>query len=258
MKAEDQTTDDGVLLLDIGNTNLKWAWHRDGILGGVNSITHKERDIKELAADEWSGITKPSQVYISNVAGAILEDDLSDWVKQYWGFEPRVIRSSVQACGVINSYPEPELLGVDRWLSMIALHAQSPRPACVVDCGTAVTIDVIGLGGRHLGGLILPGFRLMWQALAEYTSISFKGIAKSGGLLATDTESAIASGGVSAAAALVEKVVSEMAGTIGTTLELVLTGGDAQLLKQALNTPSRIETDLVMQGLVAIIKDVAD
>lgn len=253
MKAEDISKD--IILLDIGNTNLKWAWLRDGNLSGSTSVTHKGQNIDELAAREWSTIKAPSQIYISSVANQSLESDLTEWVELNWCLKPKFIGSSEQACGVINAYREPERLGVDRWLTMIALHAKLPGPTCVVDCGTAVTIDVIGSKGQHLGGLILPGIGLMRQSLSEHTSIEFDGIEWSYGLLATDTESAIAVGGVRAVAALVEQIVSKVAVEIGVAVELVVTGGDAEILQQALTTESRIETDLVMQGLVEIINN---
>ncbi len=258
MKSEDQIAYNGIILLDIGNTNLRWAWLNNGLLGGVTNVTHKEEDIKELVAREWSEIAAPSQIFVSNVAGPSLESDLADWVRQRWGFTPKFVRSTAQACGVLNSYSEPGRLGVDRWLSMIALHVQSPGTTCVVDCGTAVTIDVIGLDGRHLGGLILPGLGLMRHALMEQTSISFDVVTEPDGLLATNTESAIAAGGVNAIAALIEKIMREVGREDGGVEELVLTGGDAPILRDALNMPSRIETDLVMQGLMAIIKNRVD
>ncbi len=258
MNSESQTANRCILLLDIGNTNLKWAWLQDDVLGEIKSVTHKEQSIEELVGREWSTIATPSQVYISSVVGEPLEGRLSDWIKQYWGCEPIFIRSTAQACGVINSYREPERLGVDRWLAMIALNCKAPGLTCVVDCGSAVTIDVIGHDGQHLGGLILPGVGLMRQALSDSTSIEFDSVGYTSGLLAKDTDTAIALGGVNAIAALVEKVVDDIAINNGQTVELVLTGGDADMIQQALSTPSRIESDLVMHGLLAIIKNEND
>lgn len=255
MNAEDQTADNGTLLLDIGNTNLKWAWLRDGRLGEISSISHRMQNIDELATGEWSSLTTPDAIYIASVAGSALDAGLAVWIRQRWGLEPRFIRSGAEACGVINSYPRPERLGVDRWLSMIALYTRLPGQTCVVDCGTAVTIDVIDASGRHLGGLILPGFGLMRRALAEYTAIPFEGTVGSCGLLATDTESAIASGGVNAVAALVGRIGHELSDKVNGRMELVLTGGDAEILQHALEMPSRIEKDLVMQGIAALINN---
>jgi type III pantothenate kinase len=258
MNAEDQTTHTNTLLLDIGNTNLKWAWLGNGELGEVSSFCHKGKDIAALAGEEWSKIDAPSRVYASCVSGSALEADLTGWIEQEWSQKPVFIRSTADACGVSNSYSEPERLGVDRWLSMIALHAKSPRATCVVDCGTAVTIDVIRLDGQHLGGLILPGFSMMLQSLTENTSLQFGSAVKSDGLLATDTETAMAAGGVIAVAALVEQIQREVESEYGDAVDLVLTGGDASILHKALRVESRIENNLVLQGVIEIIKQRAD
>jgi type III pantothenate kinase len=258
MNLENKTKHNDILLLDIGNTNLKWTWLQDGNLGEITTVCHKGQEIAHLAAGEWSTISTPGDVYISSVALQSMEQSLADWMDQQWGLEPKFIRSSTQACGVTNSYAEPERLGVDRWLSMIALHAKLPGPTSVVDCGSAVTIDAIGLNGQHLGGLILPGFGMMHQSLVEHTSLVFESQVKSDGMLATDTETAIAAGGVLAVAALVEQIQQEVAAELDAAVDLVLTGGDAEVLQQALRIPCRIERNLVMQGLVEIIEDGVD
>lgn len=251
--ADDLTGSHRVMLLDIGNTNLKWAWLQGVRPGKVTRVSHQGYAIEQLAAREWADITVPSQTYISCVADQNLEQGLSAWISKCWGHEARFVQSTAQACGVTNAYMEPERLGVDRWLTMIALHAKLPGPVCVVDCGTAVTIDVLGHAGRHLGGLILPGFGLMQQALLEHTAIPFNGDVEQDCLLAIDTESAIAAGGVNAVAALVERIVQKMGARTEESLSLVLTGSDAERLHRTLALPSVIEKDLVMQGLITLI-----
>lgn len=243
------------MLLDIGNTNLKWAWLENGHLGEIASVSHKGQSIELLVASEWAGIPTPKQTYISNVAGAELGRSLGEWISKNWGHRAKFVHAAAQACGVINSYAEPERLGVDRWLTMIALHAMYSEPVCVVDCGTAVTIDVVGLTGEHLGGLILPGFGLMQHALLEHTFIPFNGNIEPNGLLATDTESAIAAGGVNAVAALVERIQQDVGKEVGTPVSVVLTGSDAERLQRALSTQSKVATDLVMQGLIVLINN---
>lgn len=254
-KAGDTTTNNTTMLLDIGNTNLKWAWLENDHPGEITSVPHKGKAIEQLAAGEWDGIATPTQTYISNVAGQDLEQGLKEWITQHWGHKPRFVKSIAQACGVTNAYREPERLGVDRWLTLIALHTRFPGPVCVVDCGTAVTIDVIGLEGRHLGGLILPGLGLMRHALLEHTAIPYNGDVELNGLLATDTESAIAAGGLNAAAALVERVRQSIGKDLGAAMTVVLTGSDAERLQRALLVQSEIATDLVMQGLIELINN---
>ena len=252
MNSEDQIKGNAVLLLDIGNTNLKWAWLLDGEMGSVTTICHKGKDIAALAAEQWTTSDIPNEIFISCVAGQAIEAGLSDWSKQNWDVEPIFVKSVAEACGVVNSYSEPGRLGVDRWLSMIALNASQPGPSCIVDCGTAVTIDAIGLDGQHLGGLILPGFGMMLQSLTDNTSLTFENAVQSDGLLATDTETAVAAGGVIAVAALAEQVQQQVAAEYGVAVKLVLTGGDAEILHQALRVSSQIEPDLVLHGLAEI------
>jgi type III pantothenate kinase len=253
MTCNHASKDQRIMLLDIGNTNLKWAWLEEGAPGHVTSVSHKERSIEQLADMEWANIRTPAQTYISNVADPAMEPRLTEWMSGHWGHAPRFIRSAAHACGVTNSYRDAGRLGVDRWLTMIALYARYSGPVCVVDCGTAVTIDVLGLDGQHLGGLILPGFGLMQHALLQHTAIPFKGEVELDGMLATDTESAIAAGGVSAVAALVERIQQDQEARLEKPLALVLTGSDAERLAQALTSASSIETGLVMQGLVVLI-----
>ncbi len=241
------------MLLDVGNTNLKWAWLQDTRPGKITSVSHQGRDIELLVTREWTNIQTPSQTYIANVAGPALEPELTDWISSHWDHEPIFVRATARACGVSNSYQEAGRLGVDRWLTLIALHARFPGPVCVVDCGTAVTIDVLGLAGQHKGGLILPGFGLMQHALQEHTAIPFNRDVQLQGLLATDTESAIAGGGVNAVAALVEHIQGSIGAELGAIITLVLTGSDAELLQRAILAEASIESDLVMQGLIVLI-----
>jgi len=165
------------------------------------------------------------------------------------------VRSSTQACGVVNAYPESDRLGVDRWLCLIAVHRQTRAPACIVDCGSAITIDGLDAHGQHLGGLILPGFEMMRAAILRNTQIQ---AATTGGppeLLARDTESAVAAGGLFACAGLVELVVRRIARQCGRVPEVVLTGGDGGKLPSILEMEARYEPDLVLQGLAQLVGD---
>ena len=73
------------------------------------------------------------------------------------------------AAGLVNGYRDPSQLGVDRWLAMRAALTRQPGPWCVVDAGTATTIDLVAAGGQHLGGVIIPGPTLMGSALRRET-----------------------------------------------------------------------------------------
>jgi type III pantothenate kinase len=151
---------------------------------------------------------------------------------------------------VCNAYQQPEQLGVDRWLALVAVRRHYQIPACIVDCGTAITVDLMDVNGKHQGGLISPGLTLMRKALTEGTeALQF---------LETDyvfgpanfTGAAIYSGTLSAAAGLIEHVLTRQPGTV----QLILTGGDAKLIARQLMGKPVIDTNLVLRGLAMVVE----
>jgi type III pantothenate kinase len=171
---------------------------------------------------------------------------------QKWDCEPEFVQATASALGVTNAYSNPSELGVDRWLTLLAVHHNTSSPVCVVDCGSAITIDLITSDGLHLGGMILPGFGMMRQSLLEQTAIPPVATVDPPDWLASDTAGAIAVGGVSAVAALVERILEQSQQQLQGLPELVLTGADAAGLQGRIINPGRVEPDLVIQGLALL------
>jgi type III pantothenate kinase len=61
-------------------------------------------------------------------------------------------------------------LGADRVANAIAAAEFYRLPAAVIDCGTAITLEVIDKEYRFVGGAIAPGRKLLRQALANGTA----------------------------------------------------------------------------------------
>jgi type III pantothenate kinase len=242
----------GTLLLDLGNSNLKWAWLEQGKAGAGRSVSHREGGIGQALSVHWADLPAPGRILAASVLAPEANQELSAWTRKQWGLEPQFLHAEREALGVHNGYDEPGQLGVDRWLALIAVHRLHPGAVCVVDCGSAVTLDVISAAGEHLGGLILPGLGLMQESLRRRTAIPQWQDLPTTQLLATRTDAAIAAGGVNAVAALVVRVVAEAAGRLKETPAVILTGGDALQVQAVLTLPCTIEPDLVLQGLAFI------
>ncbi len=240
-----------VLLVDLGNTSLKWAWIEAGGIGERHAVAYARLGIDLAAKGQWAGLERPDQLFVSSVAAADTDASLRGWLEAQWGIAPVFAAASASALGVINGYDTPGQLGVDRWLALVAVREEIPDRDClVVDCGTAITIDGITRDGRHLGGTILPGFGLMRDALRRQTAIPWPGLTdQAPPMMATNTGDAIAGGGVHAVAALVEKMARQLLEQAGEAPVLVLAGSDAELLRQVLQCPVEVRPDLVMQGL---------
>jgi type III pantothenate kinase len=170
------------------------------------------------------------------------------------------VASTAALAGVRNAYPDPGLLGVDRWVAVIGAYHLAQAACCVVDVGTAATLDAVDASGQHLGGFIVPGPQLMVRSLhagtnnlAAYTAASPVGATQ---LFADNTRDAIERGCRVALAALVDRTCAELAGQTHSTPRLYCTGGAVdEVLPYLLTTYERV-SDLVLRGLARIV-DVA-
>lgn len=241
------------LLVDIGNTRLKWALaEAERIVSGnflVNSQLSEEQ-LRKL----WQGLPPPGGIAVSCVGVENTAELVRKAALELWpGAKITRVRSQADAFGVANAYLQPEKLGVDRWLSLIAVRRRYRMPACIVDCGTAITVDLLDDHGRHQGGMICPGLRLMKQALAGSTAaLKFDDACYDPGP-ANHTEAAIDSGVLTAAIGLIEHV---FAAQPGNSL-LILTGGDAERVAGHLVYQAVVDPDLVFRGLAIVLEETA-
>jgi type III pantothenate kinase len=152
----------------------------------------------------------------------------------------------------VNGYTDPQRLGADRWAAVIGAFHSIGGPSCVIDAGTAITVDAVDKAGRHLGGLIAPGPQTTRRALAGATA-ALRDLGEGElALLCKDTRSAVTSGGWYAAAGFIEHIAAMLRKELGSELKFLLTGGDAERLKELLRTPLTLAPDLVLQGLAVL------
>jgi type III pantothenate kinase len=240
------------LLVDIGNTRLKWAMKQDDAWRDEGALDHIGRDPQQLLAQAWQGLATPTSIWIANVAGPAFAAATAAWAGNAWGLAPVLPMATAQACGVTNAYDDPSRLGIDRWLAMIAAHATQAGDVCIVDCGSALTIDALTAMGQHLGGLIMPGQAMMRQALAGGTAAVNVMAATSDDpatLLATDTAAAVNIGLLQAHSAVIERVVQRLRERHRRDFICLLTGGDALRIMPQLSCESRHAPRLVLAGL---------
>lgn len=233
------------VLIDIGNSRLKWGVeNRQGMqFRGV--IEYRREAMIDIMSSAWRDLNPPDAVAISSVASKQIVYQLLDLARSLWpGAKIIIASSSSTACGVTNAYKQPERLGIDRWLNLLALRHYYPGNACVIDCGTAITLDFLNEAGQHSGGLISPGLQLMKQSLTQGTSeLPFSEVEPDLGL-ADHTEAAIYCGTLYSAVGLIERVLAEQ-----NYPQVVMTGGDASLIARNLAVRSIFEPDFVLKGL---------
>ena len=238
-----------ILLVDAGNSRIKWALASDGKLHGHGAFPWRGASVGTLLNQHWRKLENIQRVFIANVGGASLRTALGDWVQTHRGINIDCAQTQAQACGVTNGYREFQRLGVDRWLSLLAAWSRHARACCIVDCGTAVTLDAINAKGEHLGGLIVPGLGLMHDALARNTDALALAPANSPDLLARDTRTAMSGGSLQAIVGFIELTVSRLREQLGEGPTCLLTGGDAGQILPRLSQTWEHRPYLVLEGL---------
>ncbi len=237
------------LLVDIGNTRLKWALQRSGKLDTCAAIVHKQEDFPATLQTAWQLLPIPDGIYLACVSSTELKQLLITMMVQLWPNCPlQEIHTEKYSHGVSNAYINPEKLGVDRWLAMLGAFEHYSAPLCVVDFGTAITLDIIDKQGRHLGGMIMPGLTLLKLSLSKGTAdLVFCSERHEQGL-ANYTQAAIYNGSLCAVKGFIE------AGLIQTaqTTQLILTGGDAEFLADTLKLDAVVDTELVFKGMALL------
>ena len=241
-----------MLLVDIGNTRVKWAQVHGGKLSAHAAAAHAGQPTARTWPVDWNAMPPPERIMVSNVAGPAVADSLRVHCQRQFRLAPEFLTPSARAAGVTNGYLEPAQLGADRWAAIIGAFAHYAGPLCVIGCGTAMTVDSVSRDGRHLGGLIAPGLGLMQRALSDAAPALPAEAGTQTELFARDTRTAVTSGVRYAAVGFIERVVAEIRAQQGAETNLLLTGGDAERLQPQLRERFTLAPHLVLEGLAVL------
>ena len=208
------------LLIDAGNTRIKWAltdgssWLRNGVL--------PVKQASELT-QQFAGLEDIRQVWVSNVAG----ENVAQCIRGIRAGQFHFIVAQQAQCGVRNGYSTPSQLGSDRWAALIAAW-HLVRGAClIVNSGTAMTVDALSATGEFVGGLILPGVELMQRSLYDAT-VQLSPAQGTYAAFPLNTADALFSGAIQASCGAIERQHALLGGS---GIPVVLSGGASAILQ---------------------------
>ncbi|TNC97984.1 MAG: type III pantothenate kinase [Gallionellaceae bacterium] len=235
-----------MLLLDIGNSRIKWALVQEGSQVSLGAIDNAASVSLQQA---FARLPVPSRILVSNVAG----EDAAKRVRELgvaWGRSVDFVSAKPEQCGVRNAYAQPQRLGSDRWAALIAAWHEVRGACLVVNCGTATTVDALSAQGEFLGGLILPGLDMMQRSLAAGTA------------QLEETEGSLSDFPLNTADAIHSGVIRATLGAIESQFLLlrckeagarcVLSGGASTKVMPHLSMPFDHVDNLVLRGLQII------
>lgn len=248
-----------ILELDAGNTRIKWRLREKQEAGSTwstvaNGAVYAPEKTPSVFIElgkqfEQLPMSKVSQTLVSSVRGESFATTFSSMMTEKWHLQPEFAVSAKQHGSVVNAYAEPGKLGVDRWLALLAAYHRAKTACCVVDCGTAIKVDLVAANGRHRGGYIVPGLQLLKDALAARSqALATEQAGWSSAEPGTSTIAAVHNGILRNVLGFVRDVKRECDDS-GIEYRWFITGGDAVVLLPHLNWEIEHQTDLVLDGL---------
>ena len=162
-------SDSMLLLIDIGNTRLKWRLQSSADCSQV--VARGElltQEVTQTVLQKQLPINA-TEVWFTSVATDAVNQHIHAWAYDQ-GIPRRQAVTQDSWQDLVNSYTDCSRMGVDRWLVMVAARYLTKQPVCIIDCGSASTLDYVAADGQHEGGFIIPGQRLMVQSLLKDTA----------------------------------------------------------------------------------------
>jgi type III pantothenate kinase len=256
-----------ILEVDAGNTCIKWRLmehtenqnqkiHSDLVYAPVSvdvfpaTFSQQIIDFKKFHIKE-AGNFDVSHIRVSNVRGDNFAHAFSDFCQMHFSVVVTYAKVTAECDGLTNAYQDFETLGVDRWLAMLTAYRSAQSAVCVVDCGSAMTIDLVNTDGQHEGGFIVPGIQLMQRSLGEQTAnLPYQPETDTSIEPGTKTIDAINHGVLSMVLGMIEKVHRERS----SDYQWYFCGGDANVLSPYITWQHEIRSELVLDGLAVACK----
>lgn len=246
-----------IIAIDIGNSSINMGFFVDGEL--IAPCTDTSSLMSEYDFSTFiNGIIKEK-----NLSAAFEGGIISSVVPAYTEAAKKACQPLCRKEPLILSYKldtgiefkinEPEKLGTDRIAASAGACALFGSPVAVIDFGTATTINFLGRGNIYIGGAIMPGLRLLKEALFKETAqLPNIDISRPLSPLGRDTRSNMLSGIIYGTAGAVERIITEVEKAEGGQFRIVATGGFSELIAPFIPRVDHVEPALVLKGLKVI------
>jgi type III pantothenate kinase len=236
------------VVVDVGNSRVKWGRCGPGRVVETASLPPESPEAWQQQLARW-GLDRPTTWALTGVHPARLRQ-LEDWLRRRG--DTVVVIDDPRSLPLHVLVDRPDRVGIDRLLDAVAVNSRrgAGSPAVVIDAGSAVTVDWVDETGAFHGGAILPGLRLMAQALHEHTALLplIDPPRQPPPLPGKATPAALAAGVYWAVAGGVMGLIAEYGRCAAGLPEVYLTGGDASALLPALPA-ARHWPEMTLEGV---------
>tara|TARA_B110000093_G_scaffold26671_1_gene26058 strand:+ start:1038 stop:1757 length:720 start_codon:yes stop_codon:yes gene_type:complete len=237
------------LLIDIGNTRIKWQYRDEKNVISSNSVL-----VENFMDIDLTEIKSLKKVIVSNVNHSVVLDKVKENLSHFDCLIIEVTSDSNEY--LINDYTDQSTLGVDRWLTAMGAWKIYGEDSIVINAGTAITIDLIQIDQKRnahfSGGMILPGIAISLGILNNSTNLIDTEIGQSQ-YPSLNTKDAVTTGILTS----IQGAVNLVCKKLPSDLPILLTGGDADLIydqsEEDWKSRIKIESNLIFEGLMTYL-----
>ncbi len=251
-----------LLVIDVGNTNITLGvFEEDRIVSNYRLTTKVLRTSDEyglLFVDllRAKGISKDQieDVIIASVVPNIMYS-LQNGIVKYLDKTPMLVGIGTKT-GIRIQTANPNEIGADRIVDLVAAYELYGGPVLVIDFGTATTYDLITEDGCFTAGITSPGIRIsanaLWKDTAKLPEIEIK---KPASILAKETVSSMQAGLVYGYIGQTEYIIKKVKEEAKLeNLKVVATGGLGKIIADETPLIDIFDPMLTLKGLQLIYK----
>lgn len=248
-----------ILTIDVGNTNVVLGCVEDGVVVSRSRLATNTSDLPNDYAMKMRQSFAFDSIDYHEFEGAILSSvvpqvnrAIRSAVRKLTGLECIIVGAGIKT-GVNVKIDDPGTLAGDLITGTVGALSMYKPPIIIVDMGTATTIVAVDKDGAYIGGAIVPGVNLSFEALSQGTSllpnISIEAPRK---CIATNTVDSMKSGAVFGTAAMIDGMIDRMEEELGHSATVVATGGLSGGIIPYCKHKIKHEPDLLLKGLAIL------
>tara|TARA_B100000953_G_scaffold296551_1_gene289683 strand:- start:3316 stop:4059 length:744 start_codon:yes stop_codon:yes gene_type:complete len=245
------------LLIDIGNSNAKLGIWKYGKLSNVN-VVETQNILKVFTKYKNQPI---NEIFLTSVISAKNNKKILSYIKRKFKSKIYNMTSSKELLGVKNKYKQPSKLGNDRWCTIVGLYKSYKKPLLIVNCGTAISIDVVSIEGVYLGGYILGGFDGYKSSFLKAHNLKKIKLNNTGSIKkfkpSKSTKEAIIEGYALMITSATEKSFKDFSESQTKKPLLIISGGYGKIISKRLSIKNKYEPNMVLKSL-GLISDYQD
>ncbi len=245
------------LLIDIGNSAIKTALCKNSKLFLIKNIDNDIKSFRKILINNYKKYNINKIIFTSVIGNKVLKNYINI-LRSIFDCPLIEFKSTKKLLGVKNAYLIANNLGSDRWAGIVGSYLKYKKPLCLVDCGTAISIDYVSNSGQHIGGYILNGvnnYKLSFNNVYHLKNIKFQNIYSFSNLKPSkSTKEGIEKGYTLMVVSSIEKSFRDFCKTQSKKPLLIISGGYGHIISKQLSIRNQYDPNIVLMSLAYIFE----